>query len=368
MSAKPWVIGILLVLGWTGCGRDRSHAQPSARWVRVAHPQVRSQAEAYPLTGTVVPEGAAQVLSFLVPGRVTSVRFREGERIARGQVLANLEATSCLAALEASAAQTRAAQAAAERAQDECRRMRILFERQSLAENDFLKYDLARRAAEEQLQQARANETSARKALADTWLKAPGPGVVIRRLIEPGLTVAPGQPAFEVAALGAVEIQVGLPENLVNAARVGQKAQVVVPAVPGGAREGTLRIVNAAVDPASRTYMARVAVPNPGGLLRLGMVAEVRIQGDAREDLLVVPCDAVVQDPQGVALVFEFRPAEGRVVARRVEVGRMDGQGVQIRSGVDASTWIVVAGQHALRDGNPVQVATGAPLVPPGKE
>lgn len=368
MSGRPWIIGILLVAGWTGCGRNHAPAQSAARWVRVAQPQVRRQTEAYPLTGTVVPQGATQVLSFLVPGRVTAVRLREGERVARGQVLANLEATSSLAAMEAGAAQTRAAQAAAERAQDECRRMRILYERQSLAENDFLKFDLARRAAEEQYQQARANEKALRKALADTWLKAPSAGVVTRRLIEPGITVAPGQPAFEVAAVESLEIQVGLPENLVNAVRVGQKAQVAVPAVPGAAREGPLRLVNAAADPASRTYMARVAVPNPQGLLRLGMVAEVRVQGDAEEDQLVVPCDAVVQDAQGATQVFEYRPAEGRVVARRVVVGRLDGQGIQIRSGVDASSWIVVAGQHGLRDGNPVRVEPGTPLASARKD
>jgi RND family efflux transporter MFP subunit len=180
--------------------------------------------------------------------------------------------------------------------------------------------------------------------------------------------VAPGQPAFEVAAVESLEIQVGLPENLVNAVRVGQKAQVAVPAVPGAAREGTLRLVNAAADPASRTYMARVAVPNPQGLLRLGMVAEVRVQGDAEEDQLVVPCDAVVQDAQGATQVFEYRPAEGRVVARRVVVGRLDGQGIQIRSGVDASSWIVVAGQHGLRDGNPVRVEPGTPLASARKD
>ena len=102
--------------------------------------------------------------------------------------------------------------------------------------------------------------------------------------------------------------------------------------------------------------MARIAVKNPKGALRLGMVAEARILGDRNEHMILIPYDAIVKDPQGAPVVFEFRPNENRVVARRVVLGILEGKCVQVRAGIDATTQIVVAGQNFLRDGSPVQI------------
>lgn len=355
MSVKYHVLPLLLG-ALVSCGQKQPSSRESIPWIRIARPEVQDQLEGYPLSGTVVPEGTPQILSFLVAGRVLAVHFREGEQVHQGQVLATLDSTSYTAALEAAAAQTRSAQAAANRAEDELRRMKLLYERQSLAENDYLKFKLAEQAAREQFIQAQANEKAVRKNMADCVLRAPNSGVITRRMLEPGLAVASGQPVFEMAQMRAVEIQVGIPENLIQSLHVGQSAQITLPALPNQTFSGSLRIINAAADPASRTYMARVAVKQSSPALRLGMVAESRIQSGQKTTALMVPYDAVIKDPQGVPQVFEYLPSEGRVAARRVDLGGLDGQRVQIRSGLDAAQWIVIAGQHGLRDGNPVQV------------
>lgn len=363
MRAYPCAL-LLVLLPVTGCrfstGKESSGEVP--HWVRTALPESRTQAEAHGLSGTVVPPTGGQPLSFLVAGRVQAVLLREGAVVRPGQVLATLEPTSHAAAVEAAAAQTRSAQAAAERASDELKRMKTIYDRQSLAENDFLKFRLAEQIAREQYLQAQANERVARKALADTTLRVQTGGVVTRRLIEPGLTVAAGQPAIEISQTDPVEIQVGIPETLVGILRIGQAAQVTVPAIPDATFSGTLRVLNATADPASRTYMARIAVANPKGTLRLGMVAEARVQGDRRVPMLLIPYEAVVKDIQGVPTVFEYHPDSRRVAARRVVLGGLEGRLVEVRSGVDARSPIVVAGQHDLRDGAPVQVdATPVP-------
>ena len=355
MFVHNWV-SLAILASALGCGSPNDPKPEPARWIRVALPEVKDQPEAYPLSGTVVPQGAAQSLSFQVPGRVVNAVLREGEVVRKGQILASLETTSYAAGLEAAAAQTRSAQAAAARALDELQRMKILYDRQSLAENDFLKFRLAEQAAREQFHQTQASEKVAHKTLSDTSLKALVGGVITRRLVEPGVMVAAGQPAFEIAQMDPVEIQIGIPENLVAAMKVGQHSRITLPAVPNAEFAGTLCVINAAADPASRTYMARVAVKNPKGTLRLGMVAEARIQGDRREHLLLIPYEAIVKDPQGAPTVFEFRPAEHRVVARRVVLGILEGRRIQVRSGIDAATRIVVAGQNFLRDGSPAQV------------
>lgn len=367
MRAHPCAL-LLILLPVTGCNFSTPKAPTgeAPRWVRTALPEPRTRAEAYALSGTVVPPTGGQPLSFLVAGRVQGVHLREGAVVRPGQILATLEPTTYRAAVEAAAAQTRSARAAAERASDEFKRMKTIYDRQSLAENDFLKYKLAEEVACEQFLQALSNERVARKALADNALRAQAGGVVTRRLVEPGLTVAAGQPAIEISQTDPLEIQVGIPENLVGTLRIGQAAQVTVPAIPDVTFSGTLRVLNATADPASRTYMARIAVANPKGTLRLGMVAEARIQGDRQVPMLLIPYDAVVKDPQGVPTVFEYHPESRRVAARRVVLGALEGRLVEVRTGVDARNPIVIAGQHDLRDGVPVQV-DGAPVPAVGR-
>lgn len=366
MSVRTWVpLAILTAL--LGCGSKKdAHPEP-VPWIRVALPEVKDQPESYPMSGTVVPQGAAQSLSFQVPGRVVKVALREGEFVGKGQLLASLETANYVAGLEASAAQTRSAQASAARALDEGQRMKTLYDRQSLAENDFLKFKLAEQAAREQHLQAQANERVAQKALADTSLRTLVGGVITRRLVEPGVMVAAGQPVFEMAQMDPVEIQIGIPENRVGALQMGQPSKVTLPAIPNAVFEGTLRVINAAADPASRTYMARIAVKNPKGVLRLGMVAEARIQGKRKERMVLVPYEAIVKDAHGATMVFEFRPTENRVVARRVEVGTLEGRLIQVRSGIEATTQIVVAGQNFLRDGAPAQLEPTKASMPTGR-
>jgi RND family efflux transporter MFP subunit len=238
--------------------------------------------------------------------------------------------------------------------------MKLLFDRQSLAENDYLKFKLAEQAARDQFLQARASEKVARKTLADAVLRAPANGVVTRRLVEPGLTVGTGQPVYEISQMEPLEVQVGVPENLLGTLRIGQAATLTLPALPSVHLTGTLRVLNASADPASRTFMARIAVNNPGKALRPGMVAEARIQGDQTRPMLYLPLEAVTKDAQGATIVFEFNPAERRVYSRRVTLGTLAGEQVQVQAGLEANTPVVVAGQHRLRDGCPVQIETPA--------
>jgi len=133
MPVRIWV-SLAILAAALGCGARKDSQPEPLRWIRVAFPEVKHQPESYPLSGTVVPQRAAQSLSFLVPGRVVAVGPREGEGIKRGQVLASLETTSYAAGLDAAAAQTRSAQAAAARAQDEFQRMKIFHDRQRLGQ------------------------------------------------------------------------------------------------------------------------------------------------------------------------------------------------------------------------------------------
>ena len=334
------------------CGHpEKSDPKAATAAIVVTQPSRIQDFEHVSVSGTLTSPGAAAMVAFLVPGRALQVLPREGEPVRKGQVLAVLDSVNLGHGLEAAHAQSEAARAGAQAAEQEFQRMQQLFDSQSLAPNDFAKFTAARDAAHQQLQQALAGEGVARKNLADAQLLAPISGYIARRMLEPGVMVGPGQPVFEIAPMDPIEVNVGVPETDIGLVKVGQSATVTIPALPRQTFKGTVRVVNVAADPATRTYMTRISVPNPARELKLGMVAEVSITGAHRLDLMVLPMEAIVRDPQGATLVFQYFPETRRVFSKRVEVGAMLGRDIQIRSGLKGDEAIVVAGQQALRNG-----------------
>ena len=88
------------------------------------------------------------------------------------------------------------------------------------------------------------------------------------------------------------------------------------------------------------------------------MVAEAQIQGDSMLDLMTLPAEAIVRDPQGATIVFVYYPDQGRVYARRVGTGAVYGREIAIKSGLSGNESVVLAGQEKLRDGVMVPLTT----------
>jgi multidrug efflux pump subunit AcrA (membrane-fusion protein) len=103
----------------------------------------------------------------------------------------------------------------------------------------------------------------------------------------------------------------------------------------------------------------KIAVPNPERLLRAGMVSEARIFSPVIVNVITVPGDAIVRDPQGITQVYVYSPAKQRVYARRVDVGGPIGNEVEILSGLAGDEQVVVAGQQNLREGSPAKLIGG---------
>jgi RND family efflux transporter MFP subunit len=341
---------LLFLLVACGNRAGNAPAGPAVN-VLIDHPRRVEDFQRIAVSGTLTPPSASSQVAFLVPGRVLKVLPREGEPVEKGQVLAVLDSVNLTHAREAAHAQVEAARAGARQAEQEYQRMKQLFDSQSLAPNDFAKFTAARDASHQQLEQAIAGEGVARKNLADATLVAPIRGHIARRMVEPGVMVNPGQPAFEIAALDPIEVNVGVPETDIHLVKVGQSAAVTLAAFPGRTFTGKVQVVNVSADPAARTFMTRIRVPNPARELKVGMVAEVSITGAAKRAMTLVPIHAIVHDPQGATLVYQYFADQHRVYSKRVEVGPLVGCDVEIRSGLRGDEAIVVGGQTALRDG-----------------
>ncbi|HUL21237.1 MAG TPA: efflux RND transporter periplasmic adaptor subunit [Thermodesulfobacteriota bacterium] len=332
-------------------GADKKESEGGTVPVVVGKIQKVQERETISVSGTVTTPNSPASVSFLVSGKVVFVGPREGDFVKAGEGLATIDPTDYQLTVAAAKAQTDMAKIEYKRAEDEHRRMKMLYDSNSLAPNDYQKFKAAFESAGQQVDQSAASENLARKHLADTTLYAPISGYISKRSVEPGDTASPGHPVFEIVQMDSVEVDVGVPETDVRLVRIGQKAEIKVPALSGNSFQGTVRVLNISADPNTRTYMARIRVPNPEHTLRIGMVAEATIRGDKAVTRTLLPEDAVIHDPQGATQVFVYYPDQKRVYAKRVEIGALREKDLEIRDGLTGDEWIVLAGQTKLRDG-----------------
>jgi membrane fusion protein (multidrug efflux system) len=349
----------ILVFSLAACSGDADKKQADAAAVPVVVGKIQTvqEREMISVSGTVNTPNSPVSASFLVSGKVIFVGPREGDHVKRGQILASIDPTDYQLDLAAAKAQTERAGVEYKRAEDEHRRMKMLYDSNSLAPNDYEKFKAAYESAEQQYDQSLASEKLSRKRLTDATLYAPTSGFISKRSIEPGDTASTGRPVFEIVQMDPVEVNVGVPETDVHLVRIGQKAAITVPALPGKSFEGTVRIINVSADPNTRTYMTRITVANPENILRVGMVAEATIRGDRTVSMVTLPGDAVVRDPQGATQVYVYYPDQKRVYAKRVEIGTTVNRDIEIKSGLSGDEWIVLAGQTRLRDGSVVSAS-----------
>ena len=371
----------------SGCNHQAASSKPpELPTIRVRKVHRINEPVNVSASGTVEAKDTAKV-AFQVAGKVLNVAVQEGDPVRAGQLLAALDSSDYQHGADAAAGQVALARSnleqakvAYDQASDEYQRMKKLYDRKSLAPNDFKKFEAAYLAARERyqpieagatqgdkgaaqaaLEQAQAQDKIARKRLADTELRAPIDGIVARKMIDVGDTTAPGMPAFVVMNLNPAKVRVGVPEADVGKVKMGQGATIQVPSLEGESFAGKVTLVGIAAEPASRTFAVEIKVPNPHTTLRAGMIAEARIETDQTVESLTLPGEAVVRDPQGATLVFVYFPEQKRVFSRRVEVGSVYGREVEVRKGLSGQDLVVVAGQNGLTDGSPVNVLEEQP-------
>jgi RND family efflux transporter MFP subunit len=134
---------------------------------------------------------------------------------------------------------------------------------------------------------------------------------------------------------------------------------VTIPSLNNQQFEGKVEAVGYSADSVSRTFTTKIAIPNPTHVLRAGMISESRVYDSVMVDVLAVPSIAVVHDLRGLPLVYVYDATRQRVFARRVEVGYLVADEIEIKSGLRADEQIVVSGQQNVHEGSLVRIAGG---------
>ena len=194
-----------------------------------------------------------------------------------------------------------------------------------------------------------------------TEIKAPYAGTVTSRTVDTGHFVQPvsgpqSTPLLEVSRTDTVRIFVEVPELEAGQVDVGDPAEVRVQAADGPVIRAAVTRTSGALVESNHSLRVEIDVPNAEGRLRSGMYATVTIQLAERPEGIVIPVTAVVRDAVAtVCCVVQ----DGKVGRHSVELGLRAGGFVEVRSGLDENTPIIIKQPELFRDGQDVRIAAG---------
>ena len=287
----------------------------------------------------VVEEESATALSFPVQGTVASLTVGEGQRVAQGKLLAQLDERNLQSVYNG-------AKASLKQAEDAMERLQQLYDNNSLPEIQYVE-------AQTKLEQARSMEEVARKNLDDCQLSAPFGGVIGQRQVEAGENVLPGQTIYTLLKTDLVKIKIPVPENEISDI-ASRRARITVAALDGRTYDGTVQERGVTANPVSHTYEAKIPLRNSDGALMPGMVCRVTMESDSTVRSVVLPNRAVQVTGRGERFVWCVR--DGKATLVPVTVGALTENGVVVTSGLSGGEQVIVDGYQKVSDGMNVEV------------
>jgi len=330
----------------------------------IAVVEVRELVRSIAFSGSLSPLVQTTVRS-KVSGEVNRVLVREGESVAAGALLAQIDTADLQSRLEARIAALEEAKARLDIAEkNRANNLKLL--RQKFISQ--IAFDTTQSTWEAGLASVRSEEaqvTIARRAMEDAAVRAPFAGIIARRMANRGEKVGIDSPLFALVDLERMEIEAPAPASEIPSIRVGQAVSFRVDGYGERAFVGRVERINPVADAGSRSITLYLSVANRDGALKGGMFAKGRIVLDRTTPATVIPASAV-REEAGQSFVFTLE--DGKIGRRAVTLGFAEPQQgwVEVQSGLENGLKVVSARVSGLKAGSPAVLKPAAAA--PGKE
>ncbi len=303
-------------------------------------------------------------------GVVMERRYREGQTVAKGDVLFRIDPQPLSAALDAARGALAKAQAEHDSARDKVERYRGLLEARAISAREDAESRAAEARTRAEVLAARAEVRKAELNLGYTKVESPIAGRVRRAEVTEGALVGVDSPTLltRVEQIDPIYVNFSQPAAEVYAMtrdlRAGKlrhgndaAAPEVHVTLPDGreyALPGKLRFTDLAVDPGTDTIAMRALLPNPDGVLLPGAFVQVRMQGAVNPNVVRVPRESLTRTVDGA--VVRVVDAQGRVHDTKVRAEAIDGRDWLVTDGLKGGEQVIVQNVAQFSDGMQVKV------------
>ena len=364
------VAGLLAIaLAASGCskqheaGRAENASAAVVKGAAVETVKRSAMPELLDVVGTVRARTSA-VVSTRIPGSISVLRVREGDRVKKGQLLIQLDARENQATANVATAAIDEARRGLDEALSRKKlsdttfdRYQNLYKEQAVSRQEFdvkqTEKDMAAQGvarAEARLRQAQES-AKATGAMADyTKITAPISGIIATKQVDLGATVFPGQPLLTIEDEGSYQLELALPESDAAKVKPGSPVQVTLDSV-GTAFTARIAEIVPTADPGSRTFVAKVALTQKG--LKSGMFGRASLSLGTTVDGITLPKHALVE--RGALTSVWVVEKDNNARMRIVKAGRQIAERVEILAGLADGDRVIVSGVEKVTEGARVE-------------
>ncbi len=327
--------GMLFCTTFIACSDNSEKEEDNKIGVIIQEVKKNTDDEQISFSGTIEASQTTS-LSFSVVGTVEKVYFDEGSHVSKGSLLAEINSETYKNAYQI-------ALSSQKQAEDAYKRLEPMYKNGTYPEIKMVELETS-------LQQAKSNALIMKKNLDDCKLYANANGVVGKKLIEPGMSAVPGNPAFILMDINKVFVKVPIPENEISKIKKGNKAKIQITALDEMFREGTIEEIGVMANPFSHTYDIKIALNNSNLQIKPGMVCNVDLTGLEKRTNLIVPSNSVLVDEEGVNYVYVTNENLTKAIKKEVKIGAFTKNNLEILYGLTQEDKVIISGYHKLYD------------------
>lgn len=306
----------------------------------------------------IVQASESSALSFEVGGQVEQVYVDIGNRVQKDQIIAVLDKEPYELLMKSAEAELVRARANLTNKQADYEREEAIFKEGAGSQKRLDQAKFGYREAGAGVRVATSKLDLARRELRKTTLYAPYDGSIGKRMVEPHMEVAVGQQLFEIDAEGDMEVEVNIPETVVNLVSVGSETSVVLTVRPDKKVAGVVSYIGTMAERAN-AFPVKVALREPPSNLQSGMTAEVTFplkEQNGQPGYLLPPQAFMVGKEPGSAFVFVYEATNSTVKKTPVRLSGAQSNQAIVAEGLAEGDIVVVAGLGFLSDGQQVRL------------
>jgi RND family efflux transporter MFP subunit len=309
----------------------------------------------------ITQSGSETKLSFRTGGLITRLNVGVGQRIRKNQLLAQLDQTDVLLALQQAQADVTNTKIQMETASSSFERVKQLYQTNNASLSDYEKAKSTLSSAQSSYEISLKRLDLQRSQVSYTTITAPMSGIVSSVHVEANEVVSPGHIILTMSKEDAsdIEAQAGVPEKYISQIKQGSSTKISIPTLSS---EFDGVITEVGYTSSGGTYPVITSLANTTDELRPGMPVEVTFTfgNENQQKQLIVPVKAVSEDESG-QFVYALSPINNEVYEvkkKAIEVGRLTSEGFIVRSGLALNQIVAVAGLRTLYDGMKVSLLT----------